>query len=71
MYLYDTIFNYTHSLNNKVNLSKKKGKRPNLYNKKILNLRHSDSLIFSLFCDTYIFFTIMMMKKESESHTLT
>ena len=36
--LYETIFNYTLSLKQKVNLLEKKDKRPNLYNKKILVL---------------------------------
>lgn len=53
--LYETILNLHSFIETKVNLLEKKDKRPNLYNKKILVFRHSDSLRFSLVCDTHYF----------------
>ena len=43
---------------------REKDKRPNLYNKKILVFRHSDSLRFSLVCDTHYISLSLIMKKE-------
>ena len=63
MYLYDTIFNYTHYWYISKYI-KKKGKRPNLYNKKILKFRHSDSLRFSLLLRHHIYFHYHDDEKE-------
>ena len=68
MYLYDTIFNYTLYWHISKSI-KKKVKRPNLYNKKILKFRHSDSLRFSLFVSSHIFHYNDDEKEKSVTHS--